>query len=55
MKRAILVLALAAGAVPFVTAQSEKLDFAMLGRIRDEGLARSQVMDHVSWTSTARA
>ena len=51
MKRAILVLALAAGAVPFVTAQSEKLDFATLGRIRDEGLARSQVMDHVSWLS----
>jgi hypothetical protein len=48
MKRAILILALAAGAAPFVGAQAEKLDFAMLGKIRDEGLARSQVMDHVS-------
>ena len=51
MKRVILVLALAASAAPFAAAQSEKLDLAMLGRIRDEGLARSQVMDHVSWLS----
>jgi carboxypeptidase Q len=50
MKRAMLVLALAASAAPIV-AQSEKLDFQMLGRIRDEGLARSQVMDHISWLS----
>lgn len=28
---------------------SEKLDYAMLGKIRDEGLNRSQVMDHMSW------
>jgi hypothetical protein len=51
MKRAILIVALAAGAAPFVGAQAEKLDFAMIGRIRDEGLARSQVMDHLSWLS----
>src|SRR3954465_14488769 len=51
MRRAVLVMALAAGAMAFVTAQSEKLDYAMLGRIRDEGLNRSQVMDHVSWLS----
>jgi len=50
MRRAVLVFALAASALPIV-AQSEKLDFAMLGRIRDEGLNRSQVMDHVSWLS----
>ena len=30
-------------------AQSEKLDYATIGRIRDEGLNRSQVMDHISW------
>src|SRR5262249_53819029 len=30
---------------------TEKLDFPMLGRIRDEGMSRSQVMDHVSWLS----
>ncbi len=29
----------------------EKLDYAMIGKIRDEGLNRSQVMDHVSWLS----
>ncbi len=34
-----------------VSAQSEKLDFAMIGKIRDEGLNRSQVMDDVSWLS----
>jgi len=34
-----------------VATQSEKLDYQMLGRIRDEGLARSQVMDHISWLS----
>jgi carboxypeptidase Q len=51
MKRATLVLAIAAGAAAFLAAQSEKLDYAMLGRIRDEGLNRSQVMDHVSWLS----
>src|SRR4051812_13813746 len=50
MKRVILVMALAAGALP-ILAQSGTLDFAMLGRIRDEGLSRSQVMDHVSWLS----
>src|SRR4051812_22935542 len=51
MRRAVLVMALAAGAMAFAAAQSEKLDYAMLGRIRDEGLNRSQVMDHVSWLS----
>src|SRR5437588_4603718 len=51
MKRIILVVLLAAGAMPLISAQSEKLDFPMLGRIRDEGLNRSQVMDHISWLS----
>src|SRR5690349_23591010 len=50
MKRIVLVAALAASALP-IFAQTEKLDFAMLGRIRDEGLSRSQVMDHISWLS----
>src|ERR1700694_5937896 len=50
MKRTFLVLVAAAGIV-FVAAQTEKLDFATLGRIRDEGLSRSQVMDHISWLS----
>ena len=34
-----------------IEAQTEKLEVAMLGRIRDEGLNRSQVMDHISWLS----
>ena len=40
-----------ASAVAFAGAQTEKVDYAALGRIRDEGLNRSQVMDHVSWLS----
>ncbi len=32
-----------------VEAQTERVDEAMLARIRDEGMSRSQVMDHVSW------
>ena len=51
MRRAILVMLLAASAATFVVAQSDKLDYAMLGSIRDEGLNRSQVMDHISWLS----
>src|SRR3954463_8338652 len=51
MRRAVLVMALAASALTFVAAQGEKLDYPMLGRIRDEGLNRSQVMDHISWLS----
>jgi hypothetical protein len=31
--------------------QDEQLDYAMIGRIREEGLNRSQVMDHISWLS----
>jgi hypothetical protein len=30
---------------------SEQLDYAMIAKIRDEGLNRSQVMDHISWLS----
>src|SRR3954464_14641375 len=38
-------------AVALAGAQSEKLDYAMLGRIREEGLSRSQVMEQISWLS----
>src|SRR2546425_7592377 len=51
MRRAVLILSLASTIVAFAAAQTEKLDYATIGRIRDEGLARSQVMDHVSWLS----
>ena len=53
MKRAVLVLLLMSIVIAFPRAQAptEKLDYVMLGRIRDEGLNRSQVMDMVSWLS----
>ncbi len=31
--------------------QDEQLDYAMIGKIREEGLNRSQVMDHIIWLS----
>ena len=47
MRRAVLVMLLAASAATVARSQSEKIDYAMIGRIRDEGLRRSQVMDHI--------
>jgi hypothetical protein len=45
----LLVLALAS---PVINAQTtETLDYAMLAKIREEGLNRSQVMEHLSWLS----
>ena len=38
-------------ALPEAQPQAEKLDLAMIAKIRDEGLQRSQVMDHISWLS----
>ena len=38
-------------ALPEAQPQAEKLDHATIARIRDEGLKRSQVMDHISWLS----
>src|SRR5262245_34028401 len=49
MKRLSLLLVAVVSAFVFVEAQTEKLDYATIGRIRDEGLNRSQVMDHISW------
>jgi carboxypeptidase Q len=52
MKRIIAALAVALCAtVVAIHAQSENLDYQAIGRIRDEGLNRSQVMDHISWLS----
>src|SRR6266404_9028450 len=51
MRRTLLIALLAASAATIVGTQSEKIDYAMIGRIRDEGLTRSQVMEHVSWLS----
>ena len=47
-KTSILVLFLAA-LVAAPGAQSDKLDYAAIGQIRDEGLTRSQVMDTLFW------
>jgi hypothetical protein len=49
---AVLVLGLISSTFP-VNAQpaTESLDYAMLAKIREEGLNRSQVMDHISWLS----
>jgi hypothetical protein len=49
--RAALLWLLIVTPVTFLDAQApvEKLDYETIGRIRDEGLSRSQVMDHISW------
>ena len=48
MIRALTVAGLLA--IPaLAAAQSEKIDGAMVAKIRDEGLNRSQVMDHMVW------
>lgn len=52
----LLSLLLVLTATPGLYGQSdqrkaESLDYAMIARIRDEGLNRSQVMDHISWLS----
>ncbi len=56
--RALFAATLIVAVIMSLTAQTrppdsaiEKLDYAMLGKIRDEGLNRSQVMDHLSWLS----
>ncbi len=50
--RNLPVAALAvASAVVVAVAQTDKIDYTTIGKIRDEGLHRSQVMDHVSWLS----
>lgn len=50
MKRAALALVAVVAATSLPIAQStEKLDLAAIGRIRDEGFNRSQVMEHIFW------
>jgi carboxypeptidase Q len=50
LRRTAVLLLLIVG-VAFPRAQSERLDYAAIGQIRDEGLNRSQVMDHAFWLS----
>ncbi|MGQ0646546.1 MAG: M20/M25/M40 family metallo-hydrolase [Gemmatimonadaceae bacterium] len=47
--RVALAVLAAATPSPVRPQAPEKLDYIMLGRIRDEGLQRSQVMDLMSW------
>ena len=53
MKRlsVVCLLMLVVIALPRAQPIAEKLDLAMIAKIRDEGLKRSQVMDHISWLS----
>lgn len=46
----IVALVIAASAAVVLRAQ-DTLDYEVLARIQDEGLARSQAMDHVAWLS----
>jgi carboxypeptidase Q len=45
------VLVVSLGASGLFAQAPEKLDYPMLAKIRDEGLHRSQVMDHIGWLS----
>ena len=51
MRLIAVVLALTTVLAAAPRQQSEALDYATIGRIKDEGLNRSQVMDHVRWLS----
>lgn len=44
-----LVLALCLVTVPAAQSDQERIDHAAIQQIRDEGLSRSQVMDHIGW------
>src|SRR5687767_10175681 len=46
---AATVSLIAFSSAPAQTSNAEKIDYATLARIREEGLQRSQAMDHVSW------
>src|SRR5436309_14097595 len=55
MRRVFIAVSLCciAGTAVVVNTQESAggIDYAMLSRIRDEGLNRSQALDHVSWLS----
>jgi len=46
-----MLLLLVFAAMPRAQAPVEKLDLAMIAKIKEEGLTRSQVMDHIGWLS----
>ncbi len=45
---------LLAAVSPLAAQQPERLDYQMLGRIRDEGMQRSQAMDIISWLADVK-
>jgi carboxypeptidase Q len=47
----IMSLLLVFAALPRAQAPAETLDLAMIAKIKEEGLTRSQVMDHIGWLS----
>ena len=49
MQRLASILIAVTLLVGFAAAQADKTDYVTIGKIRDEGMNRSQVMDHVSW------
>jgi hypothetical protein len=49
MRRTVILIVVCFVAGAAVVHTQEKLDYAMFSRIRDEGLNRSQALDHVSW------
>ena len=49
MKRLAYVLLTVVVVTVLPRAEAEKVDFAAIGKIREEGFTRSQVMDHIFW------
>ncbi|MET0215538.1 MAG: hypothetical protein ABW292_21185, partial [Vicinamibacterales bacterium] len=47
----IAAVVIAAFTVVVVLRAQDPLDYALLARVQDEGLSRSQVMDHIGWLS----
>jgi carboxypeptidase Q len=45
------LMMLAIVALPAAQAPAEKIDLGMIAKIRDEGMTRSQVIDHIGWLS----
>jgi carboxypeptidase Q len=49
MSRALIAIVLSLVTAVTIVHTQDKLDYAMFSKIRDEGLNRSQALDHVSW------
>src|SRR6188474_2282620 len=49
MRRTVIAIALCLATAVAAVHTQDTLDYAMFSKIRDEGLNRSQALDHVSW------